>query len=249
MDNKEQLKNELKDLVKRGHALANMLGAKTNDKEAEFLLNYQPWYTEAIKVVKVLAADRYGEFCSYYEPDPRRKQINVETYRIQDFFRGVRPANRYSFQEAPWEARTVANAYVLAQTLIAESLFSRIDGILAELESVIAHGIQDAEIDSAEALKRVSLRAAGALAGVVLETHLQRLASAHQITLTKKSPTIGDLNEPLKKAGVYDTPVYRKIQLLADIRNLCTHQKGNDPTPDQIDEMLNGVRSITKTVF
>jgi len=226
-----------------------MLSANTDKKEAEFVLNYQPWYTQAMKVVKVLAPDRYQEFCSYYEPDPRRKQIDVASYRIQDFFRGIRPVKRYSIQEDSWEPRKIANAYILAQTLIARSLFSRIDGILADLESAIAHGVQDAEIESAEALKKVSLRASGALAGVVLETHLQRVAAAHQVAIAKKDPTIGDLNEPLKKAGVYDIAVYRKIQLLADLRNICTHQKGRDPTPDQIDDLLNGVRSIIKSVF
>lgn len=95
----------------------------------------------------------------------------------------------------------MANAYVSAQTLIVESLSSRIDGILAEIESAIAHGIQDAEIDSAETLKKVNLRPSGALAGVILETHLQRVAVAHSVTVAKKDPTIGDLNEPLKKGG------------------------------------------------
>jgi hypothetical protein len=249
MGTKERVKAELKDVVKEGHALSQMLSANTLSKEADFLVNYQAWYTKAIKIVRVLAPDRYQEFCSYYEPDARRKLISVDTYRIQDFFRGVRPAKNPSTQEVAWDARSIANAYTLAQTLIAESLFSRVDGILAELESAIAHGIQDAEIDSAESLKKVNLRASGAVAGVVLETHLQRVAATHQVTLAKKDPTIGDLNEPLKKAGVYDIAVYRKIQLLADIRNICTHQKGKDPTPDQIDDMLNGVRSIIKTVF
>jgi hypothetical protein len=246
MDTKGQVKSELGNLVTEGFALSKML---TENKDSEFLVNYQLWYTKATKLVRVLAPDRHQEFCAYYEHDPRRKQINIETYRIQDFFRGIRPAPHANTGKVDYDARSVANAYLSAQTLILESLSSRVDGILADLESAIAHGIQDAEIDSAETLKRVSLRASGAVAGVVLESHLQRVAAAHAVTVAKKDPTIGDLNEPLKKAGVYDTPVYRKIQLLADIRNICTHQKGKDPTPDQIDEMLNGVRSITKSVF
>lgn len=246
MDAREQVKSELKALVTEGFALAKLLTAKN---EVDFTINYQPWYTKAIKVVKVLAPDRYEEFCAYYEADPKRKQITVESYRIQDFFRGIRPVKSLSPRGVDWDATSVAHACVSAQTLIAKSLLSRADGILAELESAIAFGIQDAEIESAESLKGVNLRASGAVAGVVLETHLQRVAAAHQVTVGKKDPTIGDLNEPLKKAGVYDILVYRKIQLLADIRNICTHQKGKDPTPDQIDDMLNGVRSIVKSVF
>ena len=64
----------------------------TTDDEPGFIVKYQLWYTKAIKLIRVLAADRYQEFCGYYEPDPRRKGITIESYRIQDFFRGMRPA-------------------------------------------------------------------------------------------------------------------------------------------------------------
>jgi hypothetical protein len=87
------------------------------------------------------------------------------------------------------------------------------------------------------------------LAGVVLERHLQRAATNHGITIRKKAPTISDLNDPLKQAGAYDVPTWRKIQLLADIRNICSHEKGQDPTTEQIDELILGVNSIVKSVF
>ena len=209
----------------------------------DFAVDYQNWYTKAIKIVHALAPDRFTEFMRYYESDPKRKSITVDQYKIQDYVNGFSPTR------GEYDPKKIAEVYFGNQSFILMSLFSRIDGVMADLETAIAHGIQDAEIDSAESLKKVSLRASGALAGVVLEAHLQRVAAAHNVLISKKDPTIGDLNEPLKKAGVYDTPVYRKIQLMADIRNICTHQKGKEPTPDQIDDMLNGVRSITKSVF
>lgn len=209
----------------------------------DFAVEYQDWYTKAIRIVNVLAPDRFSEFARYYESDPKRKSVTADQYRIQDYVYGFAPTR------GEYDPRKIAEAYFGNQSFILMSLFSRIDGVIANLETAIAHGIQDAEMDSAESLKKVNLRAAGSLAGVVLETHLQRVAAAHSVPISKKDPTIGDLNEPLKKASVYDTPVYRKIQLMADIRNICTHQKGKEPTPDQIDEMLNGVRSITKSVF
>jgi hypothetical protein len=45
------------------------------------------------------------------------------------------------------------------------------------------------------------LRAAGAVAGVVLEKHLRQVCDDHKITVAKKNPTIGDLNELLKKGA------------------------------------------------
>lgn len=248
MDQKERIRSEVVALRAQAGGLIKL----ARNDAAQFYSGYQDWYTKAVRVVQVLAPDRLSEFRNYYDGDPKRKDISVSTYCIRDFVRGIRPVHD-PFDDLrgrpTYDPTEVVMALLMTQVLIVGSLSSRIDGILADMESSIAHGIQDAEIDSAERMKKVNLRAAGALAGVVLETHLQRVAGAHQIAIAKKSPTIGDLNEPLKKAGVYDIPVYRKIQFLADIRNLCTHQKGKDPTPDQIDDMLTGTRSIIKTVF
>jgi hypothetical protein len=36
---------------------------------------------------------------------------------------------------------------------------------------------------------------------------------------------------------------------LADIRNLCSHNKTADPTEQQVTELIDGVNAIIKTVF
>jgi hypothetical protein len=84
------------------------------------------------------------------------------------------------------------------------ALDSRIEGVLADVTGSLFAELQDAELHAAEKLKNISLRAAGALAGVVLERHLQRTAINHFIKLKKANPTISDLNDPLKQADVYD---------------------------------------------
>ncbi|MGI9165492.1 MAG: hypothetical protein ACR2G5_03750 [Pyrinomonadaceae bacterium] len=94
----------------------------------------------------------------------------------------------------------------------------------------------------------INLRAAGAVAGVVLEAHLQRIATNHSLRITKKEPTISDLNDPLKAAGVYDIPTWRKIQHLADLRNLCDHKKTREPTDSEVRDLI-AVAAIVKTVF
>lgn len=48
--------------------------------------------------------------------------------------------------------------------------------------------------------------AAGAVAGVVLEGHLQTVLGNHKITIRKKNPTIAELNDPLKKANITTPP-------------------------------------------
>ena len=95
----------------------------------------------------------------------------------------------------------------------------------------------------------MNLRAAGALEGVVLEGHLQRVAANHGVSVRKKDPAISDLNDPLKERGVYAIPTWRKIQYMADLRNICAHQKGVDPTAEQVNELIAGVNTVVKTIF
>ena len=83
---------------------------------------------------------------------------------------------------------------------------------------------------------------------MILERHLQRAAVNHRVTLTKRSPTIADLNDPLRAGGVYDVPLWRRIQHLADIRNLCSHQKEREPTDDEVLDLITGVRSVVAQV-
>jgi hypothetical protein len=135
------------------------------------------------------------------------------------------------------------------QVQILASLSSRIDGVLANVEGHLLADIEDRELRAAAELSRSNLRAAGTLAGVVLERHLGRVVANRSIKIGKKDPAIGDLNEALKKDAAYELPTYRRIQFLADIRNLCCHNKGREPTADEVKELLSGVGGIVKTVF
>lgn len=75
------------------------------------------------------------------------------------------------------------------------------------------------------------------------------MAINRDIKMSKKAPTIGDLNEALKKEEVYDLPMYRKVQYLADVRNVCCHSKGREPTAEKVRDLLTGVETVIKTVF
>jgi hypothetical protein len=72
---------------------------------------------------------------------------------------------------------------------------------------------------------------------------------SHGVKVTKKSPTIADLNDALKGAGVIDVSQWRFIQHLADIRNLCDHSKASEPTVEQVGDLIAGVMKIVKSLF
>ena len=114
------------------------------------------------------------------------------------------------------------------QVQVLASLGSRIETVLANVEGHLLADIEDRELSAAAELAKSNVRAAGVLAGVVLERHLGQVALNRGLKLPKKDPTIGDLNETLKKESVYEIPTYRKIQYLADVRNICSHNKGRE---------------------
>lgn len=154
-------------------------------------------------MVQVLAPDRYQEFKSYYEIDSKRKSLGYGTYVIQDFLKGVAPAAHII---PGFDTRSQALQNVFNQLTILNALSSRVVSVLANIDTELLSEIQDAELETAKKLSKISLRAAGALTGVIIEHHLQKLADNYGIKLRKKNPTISDLSDPLKSEGIFDTP-------------------------------------------
>jgi len=242
----EKIKKELESLVSAHEKLISLAGDL--EKFSEFGVEYQIWYSKALRVVSALASDREEEFVSYYRIDPKRKIFSYPTYVIQDYLKAV-DANRDHYRNPLWNVNQTVQQRVTSQVQILRSLYDRVDGVLQDVTGHLFAELQDKELDAARQLINVSQRASGALAGVVLERHLQRVADNHQVRLGKRNPTISDLNDPLKQKGVYGIPVWRKIQLLADIRNMCSHQKSEEPTKEQVLELIDGVNAIIKGVF
>ena len=87
------------------------------------------------------------------------------------------------------------------------------------------------------------------MAGVVLEKHLSQVCLVHQISIRKKKPVISDFNDHLKNNNVIEITTWRLIQHLADLRNLCDHDKKRDPKSGEVLDLIDGVEKITKTLF
>jgi hypothetical protein len=243
MSKRELIRKELSALYGEG---ANLASAFQKKEEKQFRYAYQSWYTKALKVVASLAPDRLSEFRGYYEIGPKRKLLGYGTYVIQDFLKGVAPNK---FQQPNFDTRGEAFTCFFNQLAIFKAIQERADSVLGDIEAELYAELQDSEVVVARQLAKASLRAAGALVGVVIEGHLQKVALAHGVKLAKKNPTIADLNDPLKSASVIDTPTWRKISFLADLRNVCSHKKDSDPTKEQVDDLIQGAEWLTKNVF
>jgi hypothetical protein len=244
MPKREVIRDEIAVLHDQGVILAAAF-QKKEEQRAQFQYDYQTWYSKALKVVTSLAPDRLAEFRGYYEIDPRRKVLSYGTYVIQDYFKNIAPRGH---QYADFDARVEVVTCFFNQITILQAIYHRVDSVLDDIEAVLYAELQDNEVMVARGLTKVNFRAAGALVGVIIEGHLQKVASAHGVKVAK-NPTIADLNDRLKSASVIDTPTWRKISFLADLRNLCSHKKDSEPTKQQVEELIQGAEWLTKNVL
>ena len=210
----------------------------------------QRWYSESLAVIRLLLPARLAEFEALYRGDGKRKGIGAATYTIQDWLLGVRSAvDKFTGEKASDDFAAVVMRF-FTQFGILSAVKSRFESSLHDIAQLARADLFDSELDAArELFKSGFLRAAGVVAGVVLEKHLQGVCSAHGVQIRKKTPTIGDFNDSLKEAGVVDIPVWRQIQRLGDLRNLCGHQKERDPTKDEAAELIEGCAKVTKTLY
>jgi hypothetical protein len=253
----ERYKRDVNKLIQRGALLSlamllevrpdefKHLNSKKPDEIPSFHEEYQSWYSEALACVSQLLPGRREDFISYYKPIKTRKSLDAENYTISDYLRG--------FSASRGDQEIVGPSAALRpfeqQLKIVEALKQRFESSLFDIRALVQADLFDDELDAATDLSDKGFqRAAGAIAGVVLEEHLGAVAEQHGIS-TSKNVTISKLNDILKQSEIIDVPTWRFIQRLGDLRNLCDHKRTADPTATDIQEMIAGVKKVTKTVY
>jgi hypothetical protein len=133
---------------------------------------------------------------------------------------------------------------------LAKCVFQVIKYREGEIREIYHEHVPDSELDAAQSLaKNGFVRATGAVAGVVLEKHLAHVCEQHGLKSRKKRPSIADFYQLLKEASVIETTTWRYIQHLGDVRNLCDHGKDREPTREEVLELIEGVKKVSKSVF
>lgn len=257
-------KDELEELISEGKRLELLMEYECYPEEFEkrfdektlealkklprFRVTFEVWYSEAKALIKQLLPDRLDDFVRKYEIPKSRKTLDFETYRIEDYLQGT-VVTRAGYNE-PVVDTSAAIPQFRQQVAIIKAVSRRFESSLFDLRQLVQADLFDSEIDAAEELARSGYyRAGGAVAGVVLEKHLGQVCVNHNITFRKKRLTIADFNDALKNGKVIDTATWRFIQHLGDIRNLCDHKKSADPTKEQANDLIQGVRKALKTLF
>ena len=274
MKNLERYKEDLKHLLKTGELLHVCMNWECRKEQYEqaletegpekweetkkmfekfppFSEGYQAWYSEAKTLIRQLLPDRLDDFIGYYEKPKGRKDITYENYQISDYLLSItRTRPKWGDEDEVVVGPSAAIPRFQQQLAIVKAVKRRFKSSLFDIRQIVQADLFDSELEAAKALlKNGFLRPAGVLAGVVLEKHLALVCDNHQLKTRKKRPTIATYNEMLKAADIIDVPQWRFHQHLGDIRTLCSHKRGVDPTRGQVNDLVDGVMKVTKTLF
>lgn len=205
ISNLTRFEKDLDRLIEFGRFLANSIRREADqdefdawayqiygDKDAvkflsslpDFSSEYESWYSEALVLIKRLLPDRLNNSVSLYEKPKGRKDLSFENYVIQDFIIGLRTTHGSTVVA---DKRAAVPRFD-QQLSILNAAKTRFKSSLFEIQQLVQADLFDSEIDtSRELLKNKFYRAAGAVAGVVLEKHLQQVCDDHNIIVKKKS--------------------------------------------------------------
>lgn len=257
----ESIKKEVQSLIAQGNHLylamiEDVSGLpdeiKKQLKESKiklptFVNEYDSWYSEVLVLIKQLLPDRLEDFKRQYK-DEKRKEISFLTYGISDYLYGLRTTRGWQKDVVADKSAAVGKMQVQNSILVAVE--KRLDSSLFDIQEILQADIFDSELSAAQELaKKGFVRGGGAIAGVVLEKHLGHVCEIHGLKTRKKHPSIADFYQMLKENDIIDTPKWRFIQHLGDLRNLCDHSKDREPTKDDVLELVEGVQKVIKTVF
>ena len=192
----------------------------------KFKLDYQDWYSSCCALLeRNYNKERMSEFKSEYEN-------NIKTIISENY---ITLNTEYTFIDSFKHQASILNALPLY-----------LEHRLSDIELTVASILMDDELLEAEyLLKKGFIRAAGALAGVVLERHLKMRCDKNEPKLKyPKNAAINKLNDILKDTNLVDLIEWRKIQYLGDIRNECDHDKKIEPKKEEVADLISKVKEM-----
>ena len=238
MITEETARKQLETLYQEGKTFA-----KAFDEEQEtedFEEGYQRWYSRALLSMKRLAPDRYAEFQRFYRRDAKISVHWSRDHVVQDVIWGVEDEDHDLWQEAGRCFRS--------QLAILKSVSDRLAWSALDTEDQVERGLQLELLETARDLLGVDARAAGVLAGKVLEIYLRKLAAKHKLRFRKDRPPIREIVDALRGADVLDISVHSQAVWLAEIEQR-SRAEGEAPTKLQVRDLIDGSRWLITHVF
>lgn len=184
---------------------------------------YQEWYTKACRIVKQIIPERYVEFQIYYTG-------SKDILGMCQFF----------LDAVLFDVDLAINAFKIQYSIL-KSCIPLLDPFYQNINKQIYFEYQEDDLKIAEKLMRISIRAAGALAGFVLEKHLKIVCNNHLLS-GMENKTLGQLIDTLHQNKVINTTDRKNLEYLSDTRNKCDHAKKEEPKEYEVEDLIEHTR-------
>jgi hypothetical protein len=201
----------------------------------ELRREYQKWYSQVRHIVSVHVPDRLEELEYLYS----RSQDYAGYGGIQSHLGSdgsYRPS--WAFFRADLDQQ---QGILLSVPHIIELRALEVAAL------VTSHLVQGELNEGRLLLKHGFVRAAGAVAGVALESHLKLLHNQSGLTYTDKDGIV-PLASNLRRHNIITLGDEKQCIAMADTRNKCGHKKAEDPTEEEVEELITDVDRFTKRV-
>jgi hypothetical protein len=203
------------------------------------------WYDKALRVMTRLTAWRSQDTKDQAREGPSRTQSGApETGRQTCMGMTITPNG-----EMIPSVHLTFLAHLAQQLRILSAVRDGLAYVLADLQGTLYGDVENHVLAAVHRLSQHGHhRAAGALAGVLLEIHLAHVAAKYRVTMGAKSPDITMLNAALKRGGIYDGEIWRSIQRLGALRDDWVDASRSDPTVDELTTFLHEVQTVRQRV-
>ena len=198
---------------------------------SDFIRDYHEWYSGVLALVEGNMPSRTNEVIALHEGIKGAKDAPTPMIRLLQ-------SHNMTFEVQV----TLASRISHMQSVVA-SIPAYMTARLYDVELAVAQAYVRDELSEAEVLlKSRFVRAAGGIAGVLIERHLKLLCDRHHPPIKyTKSAGISKLNDLLKDSGVYDVAQWRKVQWMGDIRNGCDHARTTEPRKEDVRDLISEV--------
>ncbi|MDK9698670.1 MAG: hypothetical protein OEM52_00775 [bacterium] len=231
MLSEEAIKNEIDSLLKMGDELfLNLEGVM-------FRRHYPLWYGKSLPYIHEYNSLCYNDFIMCFKNETR-KEITASTYTLSDYIIGVYQVSSGYQINVQYAVRGLLDI----QIGLLNACISTIDGSLNKLKNFVRADLFYSELESAEYLcQNKFYRAAGNIAGIVIERHLIHICNDLEIVLPNK-PTLGVVIDRLYDADRIDDVEKLRLKHLNEIRVKCDHVKETEPNEAEAKNILFGAR-------
>ncbi|MFC2172123.1 hypothetical protein ACFLU6_05765 [Acidobacteriota bacterium] len=210
------------------------IGERTIPEQAkmppDFVQEYHRWYASCLAMVERNMPSRKTEVTRQHDGGK-----GTDGKALADFFK----RDYFTFSDQQIIARGLRHLQA-----VVGSVPDYVRTTLHDLELAVAQVyVSDQLSEARKLLAHSHVRAAGAIAGVLVERHLKLLCDRQQppIKYPPKTATINRLNELLRNGGVYDVAQWRKVQWMGDVRNKCDHAEPTEPRKEDVGDLIEDV--------